>query len=254
MPIHDWTRVSAGTWHAFHLSWISEIQEALNAGLLPSDYYAQAEQIAGPMAPDVLTLQMPGETGNGAAEEASLEGNSGGVAVAVRPPRMRITAEIEIDEYALKQRALVIRHSSDDRIVALLELVSPGNKSSSHALRTFIDKAIAALQRGFHLLLVDLFPTGPRDPQGIHGAIWTELGESGFKLPAGEPLTLVAYSAGHPKTAYIEPTAVGRPMIDMPLFLTPEIYIDVPLESTYQGAYRGVPRKWRAVLEAPALE
>jgi hypothetical protein len=252
MPIHDWTRVTAGTWHAFHLSWISEIQEALNAGLLPPDYYAQAEQIAGPMAPDVLTLQMPGDSGNGVTAKSASESNSGGVAVAVRPPRMRMTAEIEIDEYALKRRTLVIRHASDDRIVALLELVSPGNKSSSHAYRTFVDKAIAALQLGYHLLIVDLFPAGPRDPQGIHGAIWAELGEPSFKLPGGESLTLVAYSAGHPKTAYIEPTAVGRVLIDMPLFLTPETYVEVPLESTYQGAYRGVPRKWRSVLETPA--
>ncbi|MGL4423965.1 MAG: hypothetical protein ACRCZF_25145 [Gemmataceae bacterium] len=51
MPIHDWTRVRAGTWHAFHLSWISEIQLALNNGLMPPGYYAQAEQIVGPLGP-----------------------------------------------------------------------------------------------------------------------------------------------------------------------------------------------------------
>ena len=57
MPIHDWTRVGAGTWHDFHLAWIAEIRNVLNEGLLPQDYYAQAEQIAGPLGPDVLTLQ-----------------------------------------------------------------------------------------------------------------------------------------------------------------------------------------------------
>ena len=57
MPIHDWTRVTAGTWHDFHLAWITEIRNALNDGLLPPDYYAQAEQIAGLLGPDVLTLQ-----------------------------------------------------------------------------------------------------------------------------------------------------------------------------------------------------
>ena len=57
MPIHDWTLVTAGTWHAFHLSWIVEVQLALNGGLLPASYYAQAEQIAGPLGPDVLTSQ-----------------------------------------------------------------------------------------------------------------------------------------------------------------------------------------------------
>ena len=41
---------------------------------------------------------------------------------------------------------------------------------------------------------------------------------------------------------YVEPTAVGRELLDMPLFLDPEVYVNVPLEATYQGAYRGVPR------------
>ena len=35
MPVHDWTRVDAGTFHAFHTLWIGEIMKALNAGLLP---------------------------------------------------------------------------------------------------------------------------------------------------------------------------------------------------------------------------
>ena len=97
--------------------------------------------------------------------------------------------------------------------------------------------------------MVDLFPPGPRDPNGIHGAIWSGLSDEPFALPTDEPLTLVAYSAGQRKKAYIEPTAVGRVLIDMPLFLTPERYINVPLEATYLAAYRGVPRKWKAVLE-----
>ena len=62
MPIHDWTRVSAGTWHDFHVAWIAELRNVLNDGLLPADYYARAEQIAGPLGPDVLTLQETQET------------------------------------------------------------------------------------------------------------------------------------------------------------------------------------------------
>ena len=81
-----------------------------------------------------------------------------------------------MSEYVLKRRTLVIRHVSGDRIVALLELVSPGNKAARFALRSFVDKAVEALFRGYHLLIVDLFPPTPRDPQGIHGAIWAEFG------------------------------------------------------------------------------
>lgn len=249
MPIHDWTRVGAGTWHAFHLSWISEIQLALNGGILPPDFYAQAEQIAGPLGPDVLTLQMPDAPANGVAEPSS-EG-VGGVAILTKtPPRMRLTAEAEMNDYVLKRRTLVIRHASGDRIIALLEIVSPGNKAARHALRSFVEKAVEALYRGYHLLLIDLFPPGPRDPHGIHGAVWAEFCEDSFVLPANEPLTLATYSAGPRKRAYVEPTAVGRELIDMPLFLDPEGYVNVPLERTYQAAYRGVPRRWQRVLEA----
>lgn len=248
MPIHDWTRVSAGTWHAFHLSWISEIQLAMNGGLLPPDYYAQAEQIAGPFGPDVLALQVdapPGTNGTGHGAPAG----AGGVAVAAAPPRPRLVASAEVNAYAGKRRTLVIRHSSGDRVVALIELVSPGNKESRHAIRSFVEKAAEAIVRGYHLLVVDLFPPGPRDPQGIHGAIWGELTDQPFELPPDEPLTLAAYAAGFPTRAYVETTAVGRELIEMPLFLEPELYVNVPLEATYTAAYRGVPRRWRQVLE-----
>jgi hypothetical protein len=46
MPVHDWTRVDAGTFHAFHTSWLAHLMEALNAGLLPRGYYALSEQVA----------------------------------------------------------------------------------------------------------------------------------------------------------------------------------------------------------------
>ena len=44
MPVHDWTRVEAGSFHAFHHRWISAISNALTEGVLPEYYYALAEQ------------------------------------------------------------------------------------------------------------------------------------------------------------------------------------------------------------------
>lgn len=43
MPIHDWARVDAGLFHAFHQSWIVSLCNALNAGALPVDYFALPE-------------------------------------------------------------------------------------------------------------------------------------------------------------------------------------------------------------------
>ena len=56
MPVHDWTLVEAGIFHAFHTTWIGGIQNTLNEGLLPSGFYALAEQHAGRSIADVLTL------------------------------------------------------------------------------------------------------------------------------------------------------------------------------------------------------
>ena len=248
MPVHDWSRVGAGTFHHFHGLWIGEISNALNDGALPPDYYAMTEQVVGGMIPDVLALETRGE--GGGFDRGG--GDPGTTAVALRPPKVRFTAMADEDVYAVKQRRLAIRHASGDRIIALIEIVSPGNKGSRRALETFIEKAADALARGYHLLLIDLQPPTPRDPQGIHGALWAEFGDRSYEAPPDKPLTLAAYSAGPSKTAYIEPIAAGDPLPEMPLFLDPWHYVDVPLEATYQAAWRGVPRRWRDVLEPPA--
>src|SRR5262245_51681239 len=172
MPVHDWTRVTPGIFHHFHHSWIEEIMRALNGGLLPPDYYALSEQIAGDFGPDVITLQT--DLGNGSAGDAGAHAGGSRTALATSdaPPKVSFTATTEMDQYAAKQSTLVIRHSGGDRVVALVEIVSPGNKSNRHGLRAFVEKAAEALLRGYHLLILDLQPAGPREPHGIHGAIW----------------------------------------------------------------------------------
>ncbi len=62
-------------------------------------------------------------------------------------------------------------------------------------------------------------------------------------------LTLAAYEAVQPLTAYVEPVAVGDPLPDMPLFLKPEIYVPAPLETTYRATWQGFPRPLKRLLE-----
>jgi hypothetical protein len=247
MPVHDWTRVSAGTFHDFHCTWIPQIKNRLNEGVLPPEYYAQVEQVTGEIIPDVLTLHAQ------SAFEPLDRDIGGGTATAVTafPPRVRFTAELEIDTYAALAREVVIRHSSNDQIIALIEVISPGNKSSQPAFSALLTKATAALRQGCHLLLIDLLPQSPRDPHGIHGAVWSELGDDSYAAPSEKPLTLAAYSAGPTKKAYVEPFAVGDSLTAMPLFLTTSTYVSVPLEETYHEAYRGGPRRWRGILGSP---
>ena len=48
----------------------------------------------------------------------------------------------------------------------MLEIVSPGNKDRVRSVNSFTDKAVAALRADINLLIVDLFPPGPNDPEG----------------------------------------------------------------------------------------
>jgi Protein of unknown function (DUF4058) len=245
MPIHDWTRVEAGIFHHFHHGWIEDLSRAMNRGLLPPDHYALAEQIAGGLGPDVLTLQRP-SSGVGDTRVPA-----GGVELAVTPPKVHFRLRAEPELYAAKANVIVIRHISHHDIIAIVEIVSPGNKSSRHGLRAFVDKAVSILRTGVHLVELDLFPAGPRDPQGIHKAIWDEFIDNDFVLLSDKPLTLASYIGGPVPEAFIEPTAVGATLREMPLFLTPEVYVPLPLEATYQSAWEAVPSFWRDVITSP---
>jgi hypothetical protein len=245
MPMHDWTKVEAGIYHAFHHEWISEISRALNRGLLPDTYYALPEQVAAGFGPDVLTLQGgPHDSPN----PSEGEGAGGTATIRWARPQTRFTAQSEGEFYRRKKSSVVVRHVSGDRIVAVVEIISPGNKSNRSAFRSFVDKACELLEHRIHLLILDPFPPGKFDPQGIHAAIWEQVQDDPFVAPAEEPLTLVAYESDLTTRAYIETLSVGQVLPDMPLFLEPEGCVSVPLEATYETAFAVMPKRWQTVL------
>ena len=248
MPIHDWTRVNAGLFHHFHQHWMVAICDALNAGVLPPDFYALSEQSTASLVPDILALEM----GPGPRRRHD---RNGGIAVATAPPRTRFVREAtEENICAAKASRIAIHHQLGD-VVAIIEIVSPGNKSSQAALRRFVEKALEFLYQGVHLLVIDLFPPSKRNPQGIHKAIWDEIRDEPFELPPDKPLTLVSYAANLLKTAYIEPVAVGDVLPDMPVFIDPGTYVLTPLETTYQSTWATCPQPLkRAVLEGMPMD
>ena len=225
-----------------HGAWIIHLKERLNAGLLPEGFYALSER-AGSVNSDVLALRM----GRAARFEAMPHGP---IAVADAPPKVSVHMRPEARAYALKRRTLTIRHRSDDRVVAMMQIVSPANKDGASSVKEFVDKAIACLRAGCHLLVIDLFPPGHHDPGGMHGAIWARIEEDHpYRPPPDKPLTLAGYVADVVPSVYLEPLSVGDRLVDMPLFLDPDWYINVPLDETYTTAYRGVPERWRRVVE-----
>ena len=252
MSIHDWSHVEAGIFHDFHHAWIEEIKRSLNAGLLPDDFYAMAEQQSGPFGPDVLTLQASESFGNSAGIESANADvdESAYSSVLLAPPKVALTAEADLEFYRRKQNMVAVRHVSGDEVVAVVEIISRGNKSSNMAIKSLIDKAAELLYQGVHLLLIDLHPPGPRDPHGIHAALWNEMTAQVYPVP-DKPLTLAAYEASPigATRAYIQPVAVGDVMPDMPLFLRPGAHIALPLQETYDRAFAAIPKRWRKVID-----
>lgn len=250
MPIHDWTRVDSGLFHDFHQRWAVGLSNVLNSQVLPSDYFALVEQnISGPI-PDVLTLRLSGidESAQDSQKNAAdASENAGGVAIAERPPRTRLTQRSLSAAYVRRASHVTVRHRHGT-VVAVIEIISPGNKSSQSEFQTLIRKSADLIRQGVHLLIIDLFPPGKRDPQGVHAAIWNEFEEGDLERPADKPLTLASYDSGTEYVAYVEFVAVGDPLPEMPLFLKPDVYVPVPLEATYQEAWREFPAAVKGLL------
>ncbi len=222
MPVHEWSRVDANAFHHFHQCWTIAICDALNGGRLPSGYSDLVEQHAGGLVPDVLSVN---------------------AALAARGNRVAIRHRLK-------------------KVVCVLEIISPGNKSGKAVFRDFVDKSVELLRQGIHLLVVDILPPTKRDPQGIHKAIWDKIEDEPFEPPPDKPLTLAAYvagsiSAGIETQAYVESVGVGDPLPDMPAFIDPNGYVPVPLEATYQAAWATCPadlREWVETGKVPGEE
>ncbi len=129
MPIHDWTCVGAGIFHHFHQRWIGAVTDVLNQHLLPAEYYALAEQQGAGFEPDV-------------------------------------TAETDLEFYRRKQNVVAVRHASGDHLIAIVEIVSKGNKSGRKAFDDFIRKGAELLSHQVHLLILDLQPPTARIHRG----------------------------------------------------------------------------------------
>ena len=250
MPLHDWSRVESGIFHDFHASWITEIRNALNAGLLPDGYYALAEQHAGDYVADVLALHIPPSPEQLEPITFSASDRSGGTAVADAPPQISRREKIELDILEI-QRRVSIRHLSSHRIVAILEIVSPGNKNNQSRFEQFVYKTVDAIQRRINVLLIDIHATGRFDRDGIHSIIRSLLAPHiAASIDPPRHSTLASYCPDPPRSVdmYVEHVEPEMPLPDMPIFLNPDRYVNVPLEATYLEAWKGMPAFWRNVV------
>lgn len=246
MPMHNWKSVDSNVYHHFHQRWAVAISDRLNAGMLPTGFSALVEQHAAGLVPDVLAIERVRK-----GPRKPIQGNVATLA----EPRTRL--KVDTADQLLTRRAsrIAIRHRLGD-VVCMIEIVSPGNKSSKFSIRSFISKTLEFLRAGVNVLVIDPFPPTPRDPNGLHQLIWDRLLELSvpFELPQGEPLLMASYKVGDnfaelEPVAYLEPFQIGASLPDMPAWLEQDYYVNVPLESAYMTAWENCPSDMRYLVE-----
>ncbi len=227
MPVHDWTKVPPYVFRSFFLDWICRTSGRLNNGHLPPNYYSLIRVNQPPIDPQ------PNEPIVDDCELVRFEETD--------PPQVASTVTTDGYGDAFRQQSVVVHHTEEDKVVGRIDLVLPGQKSCRVAQRRFLDRVVGGLSKGVHHLLVDLLPPGRLDPQGVHGAVWDEIGDEPYLAPPGLPLTVASYHAWGDVEAFVQPLRAGDRLPDMPLFLTPGLYVTLPLEECYEEALKGLP-------------
>jgi hypothetical protein len=223
------------SWEAIHNWWAAEMASALNAKLLPERYFADFQlHVGSSIEVDVGTFD------NERAGGQPTHGNGhGGVTVAVEtwaPPKARTALPIVFpDEIEVR----VFRESGGARLVAAVEIVSPGNKDRPEACQAFATKCIAYVQRGIGLVIVDVVTERHTN---LHDELVRLLGAGeAFRFPFDSVLYATAY---HPLRRdesdqidwWAEALTVGQTMPTMPLPVRGLGILPLDLEATYTAA------------------
>ena len=162
MPLHDHFRPPIYLqhhWEAFHNRWAVALTDSLNERL-PRRFLAEAQiHISRRIEADVAEFertQLPGDT------EATGNGHpagSGGTAVAVAEPVVYTPPAPDMAfpiEYQDAIEVKVYDAARDQRVVGVIELVSPSNKDRPEERETFALKSLGYLKTGIGLVIADI--------------------------------------------------------------------------------------------------
>jgi hypothetical protein len=248
MPIHDWSRVEDASFHDFHQAWLAQIRLRLNTGLLTEGYFAHIERHFGRFESNLLALSIPPSAAKPTNGHPTRSGGSAGVAVATKPPK----AMTHLTANPTRRSTVAVRESGTRRVVALIELASTANKDRPENVAAYVGKARAALDARVHVVHLDILPPTKFTPIGLGGAIWTAVNGNDYPFTADKPLAADGFQAGRVVELYANALAVGDELPEVPLFLSEEIYIDLPLASTYAEVFASIAPDDRELLSRPA--
>ena len=219
-------------WESFHSQWIGEMMAALNQGVLPEGYFAEAQvHFGGRVEVDVATLEQ-----SSPSDSPTEEGN-GGVAVQTVPATATFTMPASFPD---EVEVLIFRRFGGLILVGAIELISPGNKDRPESRRAFAAKCASYLQNGVGLLVVDIVTERRAN---LHDELVEVMGLNGdYRFPLDSALSAVSYRPFRPKQdddrIEVRPAAldVGRELPTLRLALRGGPTVMIELDATYTRA------------------
>jgi hypothetical protein len=222
-------------WESFHSNWATRIADGI-APLLPPEFQVEEHTHAGPgFEIDVATYEAEAPAGEKAATGPALATRA---APTYAPPAPDGTMPaVFLGTFEVR----VFSTAAGLTLVAVIELVSPGNKDRPAERRAFAAKCASYLTQGVSLIVVDIV-TNRR--ANLHNDLMRLMeADAERDLPDEVSLYAAAYRPVRREDSaaidiWLRPLAVGAPLPTLPLRLTGDFFVPVDFEAAYQEACR----------------
>jgi hypothetical protein len=218
-------------WESFHVNWAGAIADTLNETLLPEGYFAEEHAQIGPRVEiDVATFANADPSGRQPGGTVTLSSR------VWSPPAPTLVVPAA---FADAFEVLIFESAGGSRLVAAIELISPGNKDRAIHRNAFAVKIASYLCRGISVIVIDIV-TSRRE--NLHNPIMELLGHGpASQLGPEMPLYAVAYrpvvrDQGEQIEIWPETLEIGQKLPILPLALDAEQCLPIDLETTYTVA------------------
>ncbi|MBX9626463.1 MAG: DUF4058 family protein [Gemmataceae bacterium] len=239
MPLRDHFRSPVNdthSWDELHGQWPGEMVRHLTT-ILPPGYRAgprvhlgsSFEVDIGTFESDAADPDRAADAGGGGTATATA------AATAALAPTLTVEADLsDPDEYEVR----IYDAERGRTLVAVVEIVSPSNKDRPDTRAQFVGKVIGLLQQGVCVSLVDLVSVRSAN---LYAELLDLLGRADPQLaPTPPPLYAItlrgrkpARRRRHRLDAWFYPMVVGEPLPTLPIWLTPDLCVMLPLETSY---------------------
>jgi hypothetical protein len=222
-------------WESFHSNWATRIADGI-AAVLPPEFQVEEHVHVGPSIEiDVATYEEEKPAANGTSTGPALATRAAPAYAPPVPDRTMPAAFPETFEVR------VFNTTAGLTLVAVIELVSPGNKDRPAERRAFATKCASYLAQGVSLILVDVVTSRQAN---LHNEVMRLMEAApDLDLPADVSLYAVAYrpvrrGERQEIDLWQRRLAVGEPLPTLPLRLTGDLFVAVDFEAAYQEACR----------------